>query len=98
MQWERGSLPVIRVQGPAGGGATYGEIRTLTLDVKPCTRYYLKAVKKNALEQDFEPRVDYVEPIAGDGPAANMNPVGTGPFKFASYQAGATIELDANLE
>lgn len=56
---------VIRVQGPAGGGATFGETRTLTLDVKPCTRYYLKAVKKNALEQDFEPQVDYVEPIAG---------------------------------
>ena len=56
---------VIRVQGPAGGGFNYGETRTLTLDVKPCTRYYLKAVKKNSLEQDFEPQVDYVEPIAG---------------------------------
>ena len=56
---------VIRVQGPAANGFRYGETRTMTLDVKPCTRYYLKAVKKNALEQDFEPQVDYVEPIAG---------------------------------
>lgn len=56
---------VIRVQGPASAGFRYGETRTITLDVKPCTRYYLKAVKKNSLEQDFEPQVDYVEPIAG---------------------------------
>jgi len=56
---------VIRVQGPAASGFAYGETRNMTLDVKPCTRYYLKAVKKNALEQDFEPQVDYVEPIAG---------------------------------
>lgn len=58
-------LKVIRVQGPAASGFTYGETRTITLDVKPCQRYYLKAVKKNALEQDFEAQVDYVEPIAG---------------------------------
>ncbi len=56
---------VVRVQGPPASGFRYGETRSLTLDVKPCTRYYLKAVKKNALEQDFEPQVDYVEPIAG---------------------------------
>ncbi|MEP6609925.1 MAG: hypothetical protein ABJA83_14810 [Burkholderiaceae bacterium] len=56
---------VIRVQGPPANGFRYGETRAITLDVKPCTRYYLKAVKKNSLEQDFEPQVDYVEPIAG---------------------------------
>ena len=56
---------VIRVQGPAASGFTYGETRAITLDVKPCTRYYLKAVKQNSLQQDFEPQVDYVEPIAG---------------------------------
>ncbi|MDQ3187852.1 MAG: hypothetical protein M3Q28_02980 [Pseudomonadota bacterium] len=56
---------VIRVQGPPTSGFTYGETRTITLDVKPCNRYYLKAVKKNSLQQDFEPQVDYVEPIAG---------------------------------
>ncbi|MGH6610587.1 MAG: hypothetical protein ACRECQ_10040 [Burkholderiaceae bacterium] len=56
---------VIRVQAPPANGFRYGETRTITLDVKPCTRYYLKAVKKNSLEQDFIPEVDYVEPIAG---------------------------------
>jgi hypothetical protein len=56
---------VIRVQGPPATGFPQGEIRALTLDVKPCTRYYLKAVKKNPVEQDFVPQVDYQEPIAG---------------------------------
>ena len=56
---------VIRVQGPAAAGFRYGETRTITLDVKPCTWYYLKAVKKNSLDQDFEPQVDYTEAIAG---------------------------------
>jgi hypothetical protein len=56
---------VIRVQGPPAAGFNRGEMRTLTLDVKPCVRYYLKAVKKNPLEQDFTPEVDYEEEIAG---------------------------------
>ncbi len=29
---------------------------------------------------------------------ANQNPVGSGPFKFVSYSAGASIELEANLD
>ncbi len=58
-------IRVIRVQAPPVAGFTYGETRSLTLDVKPCNRYYLKAVKENALQQDFEPQVDYVEPISG---------------------------------
>jgi len=56
---------VIRVQGPAPGGFRFGEVRTLTLEVKPCTRYYLKAVRQNSLQLDFEPKVDFEEPIAG---------------------------------
>ena len=56
---------VIRVQAPPASGFRYGEARTIAIDVKPCQRYYLKAVKKNSLEQDFDPQVDYVEPIAG---------------------------------
>ena len=54
---------VIRVQGPAAPGFRFGEIRTITIDAKPCTRYYLKAVKPNAVSQDFTPMVDYEEPI-----------------------------------
>jgi hypothetical protein len=55
------------VQGPAVAGFQYGEQRTLTLDIKPCTRYWLEAKKQNPLSQDFEPRVNYEEPIAGCG-------------------------------
>jgi len=63
--WVDPGKRVIRVQGPSTAGFTFGETRTLTLDVKPCTRYYLKAVKQNPLQQDFTPAVDYEEPIAG---------------------------------
>jgi hypothetical protein len=60
----------IVVQGPSVAGFRHGEQRTLTLDVKPCTRYWLEAKKSNALSQDFEPRVNYSEPIAGCGTKA----------------------------
>jgi hypothetical protein len=56
---------VIRVQGPPAPGFRYGEDKTLTVDVKPCMRYYLKAVKKTSVEQDYTPAVDYVDPISG---------------------------------
>jgi hypothetical protein len=57
----------IVVQGPATAGFRFGEQRTLKLDVQPCTRYFLEARKQNSLSQDFEPRVNYTEPIAGCG-------------------------------
>jgi len=56
---------VVRVQGPAAPGFRFGQDRTLTLDVKPCTRYYLKAVTPNAISQEFTPMVDFEEPISG---------------------------------
>jgi hypothetical protein len=59
----------IVLQAPPVGGFRYGEQRTIELDVEPCKRYYFAAVRKNALDQDWEPRVDYVEPIAGCGPS-----------------------------
>jgi hypothetical protein len=55
----------VTVQAPPAGGFTYGNTQTFTLDVKPCTRYYLVAVKPNALSQDFSVKVDYEEPVAG---------------------------------
>jgi len=57
----------IVLQGPSVAGFRYGEQRTLNLEVKPCTRYWFEAKKQNALSQDFEPRVNYAEPIAGCG-------------------------------
>jgi len=53
------------VQGPPAPGFTFGEQRTLKLDVKPCTKYWLEAKKTSPLVQDFEPRVNHDEPIAG---------------------------------
>lgn len=43
--------------------------QTMKLDVKPCTRYYLVAVKQNPLQNDFTPRVDFEEPVPGCTPA-----------------------------
>ena len=56
---------VVRVQGPAAPGFRFGQDRTLTIDVKPCTRYYLKAVTPNSISAEFTPMVDFEEPIAG---------------------------------
>jgi len=39
--------------------------KALDLDVEPCTRYWFEAKRVNALTQDFEPRVNYKEPISG---------------------------------
>jgi hypothetical protein len=55
----------IVVQGPATAGFSYGAQRTLDLNVEPCTRYWLEARKANALQQDFQPAVNYQEPISG---------------------------------
>jgi hypothetical protein len=55
------------VQGPRSAAASFGSERTLTLNVEPCTRYWLEARKSNPLGQDFEPAVNYKEPIAGCG-------------------------------
>ena len=53
------------VQGPPGGAGGIGEQREITLNVAPCTRYYLVAVRPNRLASDFDVRVDYQEPVGG---------------------------------
>jgi len=58
------------VQGPPGGASRLGEQREIALDVRPCTRYYLVAVKPNKLSLDFDIRVDYEEPVGGCTPPA----------------------------
>lgn len=60
----------IVVQGPPGAASRYGDEREVSLDVKPCTRYYLVAQKDNRLARAFEVKVDYEEPIAGCTPPA----------------------------
>lgn len=53
---------VVRVQAPSGG-AGLREVRTVSLDVPPCTRMYLVAVKSTRLASDFDVKVDHQEPI-----------------------------------
>ncbi|MGA0609917.1 hypothetical protein [Caldimonas sp. KR1-144] len=61
----------VTLQGPPGGaGKRNVDEVTLNMDVKPCTRYYIVAVKDNALNVDFKPKVDYEESIAGCTPPA----------------------------
>ena len=55
----------IVVQGPPGGAGGPGQEREISLDVRPCTRYYLVAVRPNKLASDFDVRVDYTEPVGG---------------------------------
>ena len=68
---------VVRVQGPAAPGFRFGQDRTITIDVKPCTRYYLKAVTPNAISQEFTPMVDFEEPITGCGATGGRTEVST---------------------
>jgi hypothetical protein len=42
-----------------------GTRKTVPLDVKACTLYYLVAVKETELSTDFEVKVDYEEPVPG---------------------------------
>ena len=56
---------VVRVQGPAAPGFRFGQDRTITIDVKPCTHYYLKAVTPNSISAEFTAMIDFEEPIAG---------------------------------
>jgi hypothetical protein len=50
-------------------GFSFSPRKELVLDVAPCTRYYFEAKRANAAQQDYEPRVNYQEPIAGCGAA-----------------------------
>jgi hypothetical protein len=44
---------------------TFPVERSLQLQVEPCTRYYLVAVKTSPLASEFTVKVDYEEPVAG---------------------------------
>ena len=45
------------------GGAGYSDVIAFTLDVKPCIRYYIVAVKEDRLDASFKPKVDYELPL-----------------------------------
>ena len=50
----------IVLQAPPVAGFMQGPLRTLELDVEPCKRYHIVAVRPNALSQDWQPKVEYV--------------------------------------
>jgi len=58
----------VTVQGPPTPTSRLGDERTIELNVAPCTRYYLVAVKDNRLSNDFTVKVDYQEPVGGCTP------------------------------
>ena len=60
-------MRTIEVQGPPTP-TNPGEFRSIALDVKVCTRYYLVAVKPNRLDNDFSVRVDQQIPVPGCTP------------------------------
>ncbi|MEO5882892.1 MAG: hypothetical protein ABIQ06_10805 [Caldimonas sp.] len=62
-------LRQVTVQGPPGGAGGIGEQRTVPLEIAPCTRYYLVAVKTSPLASDFAVRIDHQEPVSGCTPA-----------------------------
>jgi hypothetical protein len=55
----------VTVQAPPTVAQHSGSQRTISLDVKPCTRYYLVAQKANRLSSDFSVKVDHQEPVPG---------------------------------
>jgi hypothetical protein len=59
----------IVLQAPPVAGFRFGTKQTLELEVEPCKRYWFAAIRKNALSQEWTPRVDYVEAVAGCGEA-----------------------------
>lgn len=50
------------LQGPPGG-AGFSAVEPFMLDVKPCTRYYIVAVKAHPLDTNFMPKVDFEQPL-----------------------------------
>jgi hypothetical protein len=58
----------VTVQGPRGGGNHLGDEKDISLDIRPCTRYWLVAVRSNRLDSDFTVRIDYEEPVGGCTP------------------------------
>ena len=61
---------VLRLQGAPPPGWRWGPDEFFTLDVQPCTRYWIVAFKANETDSHFTPRIDYQEPVAGCQPAA----------------------------
>jgi hypothetical protein len=58
----------VAVQPAPVAGFRQAPVRHIALDVAPCTRYYLVAVRPNSISQDYSVKVDHEEPVAGCTP------------------------------
>jgi hypothetical protein len=54
----------IEVESPRHSGFA-GTLQTMTLDIKPCLRYYINAQFRDPVQPEWMPVVDEAEPIAG---------------------------------
>lgn len=54
---------------PSAASAGGWRIHQFVLDAEPCKRYYVNAQFDSRLGSDWEPVIDFVEPIAGCDPA-----------------------------
>ena len=55
----------VTVQAPATPADRFGAQQTVSMEIKPCTRYYLVAQRDNALLRPFDVKVDREEPVPG---------------------------------
>ncbi len=58
----------VAVQPAPVAGFRQAPVRHIALDVSPCTRYYLVAVRANSISQDYTVKVDHQEPVDGCTP------------------------------
>ena len=58
----------LRLQSLPVSGFRQGQVRELTLEIKPCVRYYINVQRKTGISQDWEPVIDHEEPLAGCKP------------------------------
>jgi hypothetical protein len=63
-QYVEPGLRQLVLQGPPGG-AGISALESFELQVKPCMRYYIVAVKTSPLDSNFKPQVDFMQPLAG---------------------------------
>ena len=53
------------VQGPAPGWPGGPPLHVMMLNAEPCKRYYINAQFESTIQTQWQPVIDYVEPIAG---------------------------------
>jgi hypothetical protein len=58
-------LRTIEFQALPIPGHRGGEVRSMQITIRPCTRYYINVQRKSATSMDWEPVISREEPMAG---------------------------------